>query len=111
MDKLVSYRQNIKALLSRYTEGKQPDEQFEAQLLLDEVRDHYLWLDVGWDGSRRIYHPMMHFDIKQGKIWLQENMTDIDPAVDLIKLGVLREDIVLGLHPPYKRQFTDYGVA
>ncbi|MGB0561793.1 MAG: XisI protein [Spirulinaceae cyanobacterium] len=111
MDKLVSYRQNIKTLLSQYTESEQPNEQLEAQLLLDEVRDHYLWLDVGWDGSRRIYHPMMHFDIKQGKIWLQENMTDIDPAVDLIKLGVLREDIVLGLHPPYKRQFTDYGVA
>jgi hypothetical protein len=26
-------------------------------------------------------------------------------------MGVPREDIILGLQPPYKRQYTDYGVA
>jgi hypothetical protein len=26
-------------------------------------------------------------------------------------MGVPKEDIVLGLHPPYKRPYTDYGVA
>jgi len=26
-------------------------------------------------------------------------------------MGVPREDIVLGLQPPYKRPYTDYGVA
>ncbi|HAZ43840.1 MAG TPA: XisI protein, partial [Cyanobacteria bacterium UBA11371] len=32
-------------------------------------------------------------------------------AEELGEMGVPREDIVLGLHPPYKRQFTQYGVA
>jgi len=26
-------------------------------------------------------------------------------------MGVPKEDIILGLHPPYKRPYTDYGVA
>jgi hypothetical protein len=26
-------------------------------------------------------------------------------------MGIPKEDIVLGLHPPYKRPYTGYGVA
>lgn len=111
MDQLTIYRQHIKSLLSQYVAGAKPQDHFESQLILDEEHDHYLWLDVGWDGSKRIYHSLVHFDIKNGKIWLQENMTDLDPAEALVELGVRREDIVLGLQPPYKRPYTDYGVA
>lgn len=34
-----------------------------------------------------------------------------EAAEDLVEMGVPREDIVLGLQPPYKRQYTDYGAA
>lgn len=111
MDKLAVYRQRIKALLSQYVSLSKPNEQYESQILFDEAHDHYLWLDVGWDGSKRIYHPVIHFDIKDGKIWLQENMTDLNPAEELVEMGVPRADIVLGLQPPYKRPYTDYGVV
>ena len=111
MDKLNSYRQSIKTLLSRYGSEIKQNDNWESQLVFDEERDHYLWLDVGWDGSRRIYHCMMHLDLKQGKVWLQQNATDLNPAEDLIELGVTREDIVLGLQPPFKRPYTNYGVA
>ncbi|MEM9538844.1 MAG: XisI protein [Cyanobacteria bacterium P01_E01_bin.42] len=111
MDKLASYRQYIQDLLSKYHSWERPNDTFESQLLFDEKRDHYLWLDVGWNGSTRIYDPIIHFDIKDGKIWLQQNNTDLDPAEDLLALGVMREEIILGLHPPYKRKYTDYGVA
>jgi hypothetical protein len=54
---------------------------------------------------------VLHFDIKDGKIWLQHNATDTDVGQELIEMGVAKEDIVLGLHPPYKRPYTGYGVA
>lgn len=54
---------------------------------------------------------MSNIDIKDGKIWLQQNLTDQNPAEELTKSGVPREDIILGLHPPYKRKYTDYGIA
>ncbi|MBO3461520.1 MAG: XisI protein [Aetokthonos hydrillicola CCALA 1050] len=77
----------------------------------DEKRDHYQWMNVGWEGLKRVYRCIIHFDIKNGKIWLQQNLTDQNPAEELVAMGVPREDIVLGLQPTYKRQYTDYGVA
>ncbi len=32
-------------------------------------------MNIGWQGSDRVYRCMMHFDIKEGKIWLQQNLT------------------------------------
>jgi hypothetical protein len=68
-------------------------------------------MKVGWQGMNRIYHCYIHLDIIDGKIWLQQNWTEENPAEDLVELGVPKEDIVLGLQPPYKRPYTDYGVA
>jgi hypothetical protein len=53
----------------------------------------------------------MHLDIKNEKIWIQWNGTEDDIAVKLMNMGVLRDDIVLGFHTPYMRQFTDYAVG
>lgn len=38
-------------------------------------------------------------------------MIDVDIAQELLEIGIKKEDIVLGLHPPYKRPYTGYGVA
>lgn len=111
MDKLAKYRDYIKTLLTRYTSDDISDNEVEVQLILDTERDHYQWMNVGWEKLNRVYRCIMHFDIKDGKIWLQQNLTDQNPAEELVEMGVPREDIVLGLQPPYKRQYTDYGVA
>ncbi|MBN8561483.1 MAG: XisI protein [Leptolyngbya sp. UWPOB_LEPTO1] len=111
MDKLIQYRQYVQTLLSQYASDDISDEQVEVQLILDAERDHYQWMNVGWQGLNRIYRCVMHIDIKAEKIWIQQNLTDQNPAEELIKMGVPREDIVLGLQPPYKRPYTDYGVA
>ncbi len=48
-------------------------------------------------------------DIKQGKIWIQHNGTEIGIADELVKLGVSKEDIVLGFQAPYKRKYTGFA--
>ncbi|MDJ1181614.1 element excision factor XisI family protein [Roseofilum sp. BLCC_M143] len=48
-------------------------------------------------------------DIKDGKIWVQRNFTDIDLGERFAEMGVQKEDIVLGLHSPFMRQFSGYG--
>ncbi len=111
MDKLAQYREWVQVVMTRYAEGDRHQEGIETQLVMDTVRDHYQWWHVGWRGFERIYHCIIHVDIKEGKIWLQENLTEYNPAAELVEMGVPREDIVLGLQPPYKRPYTDYGVA
>ena len=111
MDKLTFYRQSIEDLLTRYHADEKPKQERESQLVFDEQRDRYLWLYVGWDGWQRIYFTIVHFDIKERKIWLQQNANDLNPAEDLVTIGVERQDIILGLQPPCKRPYTDYAVA
>lgn len=111
MGKIDKYRTYVQKLLGDYAEGDRTDNTIDVQLLFDTERDHYQWMNVGWHGLNRIYRCIMHFDIKDGKIWLQQNLTDLNLAKELVEMGVPREDIVLGLQPPYKRQYTQYGVA
>ncbi len=61
---------------------------------------------IGWRDLSRIHHTMLHFDIKDGKIWLQQNTTDVDVGQELVQTGLPKEDIVLGIHPSYKRPYT-----
>ncbi|MBE9209634.1 XisI protein [Nostoc sp. LEGE 06077] len=111
MDKIAKYREYIQTLLTHYASDDVSDQQVETQLIFDTERDHYQWMNVGWQQFDRIYRCVIHLDIKNGKIWLQQNLTDQNPAEELVKMGVPKDDIVLGLQPPYKRQYTDYGVA
>ncbi len=111
MERLEYYRQCIRKLLTEQAilEGYTPE--IECQLVFDAEHDHYQLLDVGWEGLKRVYNCFIHLDIKDGKIWIQRNMTEVDIARELVEMGVPKEDIVLGLHPPYKRPYTGYGVA
>ncbi|BAY14573.1 hypothetical protein NIES21_03300 [Anabaenopsis circularis NIES-21] len=111
MDKIAKYREYIQTLLTNYANDDVSNEQVETQLIFDTERDHYQWMNVGWQQFNRVYRCVIHLDIKNGKIWLQQNLTDQNPAEELVKMGVPKDDIVLGLQPPYKRQYTDYGVA
>ncbi|MEL6815129.1 MAG: XisI protein [Cyanobacteria bacterium J06598_3] len=111
MDKLERYRKAIQVLLEEHSKFRAQDENVDNELFFDTTRDHYQLMSVGWDGLNRIYHTILHFDIKNGKVWLQQNTTDSDVGEELIDLGVPKEDIVLGLHPAYKRPYTGYGVA
>lgn len=111
MDKVSQYRQCVQTLLSQYAQTDVVDDGVDVQLIFDTERDHYQWMNVGWQQLYRVYRCVVHFDIQDGKIWLQQNLTDQNPAEDLVALGVPREDIILGLQPPYKRPYTTYGSA
>lgn len=111
MDKLAYYRQCVCQLLTREAEKDKKNENIDSQLILDKERDHYLLLDVGWQELRRIYACFIHLDIKDEKIWIEHNMTEVDIAQELVEMGVPKEDIILGLHPPYKRPYTGYGTT
>jgi hypothetical protein len=111
MDKVEKYREYVQKLIATHANADEDKEDVEVQLVMDTVRDHYQWMNVGWKGFKRVYHCYIHLDIKDGKIWIQQNWTEADLAADLVEMGVPREDIVLGLQPPFKRPYTDYGVA
>lgn len=109
MEKLTQYRQIVRELLTAHATTDDPN--IECQLIFDTEHDHYQVLDLGWQDLNRIYACYIHLDIKDGKIWIQHNMTEADIGQELVDKGVPASDIVLGLHHPYKRPYTHYGVA
>jgi hypothetical protein len=113
MERLEQYRQAIRQLLKDQASVDQSNSnsEIETQIIFDTEHDHYQLLDIGWEGLKRVYNCFIHLDINDGKIWIQRNMTEADLAQELAELGVPKEDIVLGLHPAYKRALTGYGVA
>lgn len=111
MERIEHYRQCIRKLLIERAGLQTNNSDIECQLVFDTEHDHYQLLDVGWKELKRIYSCFIHIDIKDGKIWIQRNMTELDIAEELVEMGVPKQDIVLGLHPPYKRPYTGYGVA
>ncbi|MBE9160037.1 XisI protein [Nodosilinea sp. LEGE 06152] len=112
MATLDTYSQYIQTLLTKYGEqAKAADATVETQLVFDTMHHHYQLLEIGWAEHERIYNCILHLDIKNNKIWIQRNTTDVRIAEELVEMGVPKSDIVLGLQAPYKRPYTDYGVA
>lgn len=115
MDKVENYRQIIQEVLTDYgnytISGTDNADEFETQLIFDTEHDHYQILHVGWEKYKRSFAAPIHIDIKNGKLWIQQNLTDYDFIQDLIEKGIPKEDIVLAFHPPYKRPYTGFAVA
>jgi hypothetical protein len=78
---------------------------------LDSERDHYLLLRVVWDGDKRINHAVFQFDIKNEKIWIQANNTDIEVDIEFEEMGISQKEIVVGFHHPSMREYSDYAVS
>lgn len=111
MADIAHYRQSIQQVLSGYAQKRSPHDQIELQTIFDAEHDHYQLMYMGWRNDKRVFGPVMHIDLKDGKIWIQWNGTEEMVANDLMELGVAREDIVLGFHPPFMRQYTEFSVG
>ena len=113
MDKKIKrYQDIIVELLHEHAQSyNQSNLEIKAQAICDYENNHFQLLNVGWQKGKYYFYPVFHFDIRDGKVWLQENRTDILIAQELVDRGIPKEDIVLGLHPPEARPLTGYAVA
>lgn len=105
------YRQWIQDLLLERANRKRTFPEIETQAVLDTERDHYLLLHTGWRNNRRTHGCSLHLDIKDGKIWIQHDGTEIGIATQLLELGVPADDIVLGFQAPSMRPYTEFAVS
>lgn len=111
MEKIEKYRSMVQKVIQDYAAYKLSYGDIESQIIIDPERDHYQLTRVGWNDDRRIHGCLIHIDIKDEKIWIQHDGTEIGIANELVALGVPKKDIVLAFHAPYKRQFTGFAVA
>lgn len=110
MEKLTQYKQILRKLLSEQISPNEQENE-ETYMVVDEENQHYLLYHDSWNNMTRNYGCFFHARIKNGKIYIEYNGTDIEIAEDLVAEGVAKEDIVLAFHAPAKRKYTGFGVA
>ncbi|MGB3512872.1 MAG: XisI protein, partial [Microcoleaceae cyanobacterium] len=86
------------------------DPETQSQLVIDENQNHYLLIEIGWHHSKRIYGTLIHIDIIDQKIWIQQDGTEEGIANELVNLGISPQQIVLGYKTLERRQITDFAV-
>ena len=117
MDKLEKYQNIIKKILTEYYEmtnnqtSKKCEFEVSERLAIDETRDQYIWFRFGWEDKKQIQHIIIYLTIKNGKIWVEEDATDLCIVDDLLSAGIPQNDIVLGVHHPSKRVFTEFATT
>jgi hypothetical protein len=112
MGKVAQYRKIVQEVLERVANyGSHEDSPVETQILFDPIRDHYQICYVGWDGLKRTYGCPFHVDIKDGKLWIQQNNSHLALADEFVKRGIPKEDIVLAFYAPYRRKMTEFAVG
>lgn len=110
MAAIKEYRRYIQQLLTEHAKLVW-DNRIQAEIIFDTERDRYQLVYVGWRDSKRVYGVVLHVDIIDGKIWVQQDGTEVGIANKLVELGVSKQDIVLGIDPPKMRQYTDFAVG
>ncbi|NEQ19825.1 MAG: XisI protein [Microcoleus sp. SIO2G3] len=110
MAAVEEYRQHIQRLLSEHAQLVW-DSRIQAETIFDQQRDRYQLVYVGWRDSQRVYGVVLHLDIIDGKIWVQQDGTEVGIANKLVEIGVPKHDIVLGIDPPKMRQYTEFAVG
>ncbi len=83
----------------------------ENRVIADLQNNSFQLLRIGWQGERFMFSVVFHFDIKDGKVWFQRNITEREVVDKLVEMGIPEEDIILGFQPPYARIHTGIAVA
>ncbi len=109
MEKVAAYRTYITQVIQQVGSECPSSPEIETEYIFDTTHDHYQLVQVGWEQYRWIHGCIVHVDIKENKIWIQHNGTELALADEFVSLGVPKEDIVLGFQAPYKRKYTGYA--
>ncbi|MDM8559624.1 XisI protein [Candidatus Parabeggiatoa sp. HSG14] len=111
MDTLNAYRQIIQNVLSQHIQTKYANADLQNQAIFDSKHDSYCVLSTGWADVKRIHSCLIHIDVIDNLLWIQQDGTEDGIAYELEEAGIPKSSIVLGFHEPKVRQYTGYAVA
>ncbi len=113
MEKMIRYRKLAKQILLSHVPADEEENapNIDRIVICDEERGHYQLGRWGWDKGKRAKWMNFYFRLKNGKFWIEFDLTEAGIANELLEAGVPREDIVLAFHEPEMRPLTEFAVA
>ena len=110
-DTLASWRQTLERVLQRYADIPSLDDDINEYVIVDRSLNHFILMREGWLGKQRFHGPVVHAEIRDGKIWIHYDGIEESVTEELVEAGISKDCIVLAFHPPYVREHTGYAVA
>ena len=111
MDRTSEFRAIVKRVLTEVAGMMPSEDQVRTELICDDSEGHFQLGQVGWEGDRRVDDIYLHVDVREDKVWIQHDGTDLRLAEMLVKGGIPQNCIVLAFHRPDLRKYTEYAAA
>jgi XisI protein len=111
MDRINRYRNILHQLLSKNALLMNKPERITSTVIVSEDHNHFMVINEGWEGKRRIHSLVFHAEIRSGKLWVHHDGIDRGITEDLVAAGIPKDDIVLAFHSPEIRPHTGYAVV
>jgi hypothetical protein len=83
----------------------------ECVALIDDARDIYAVVMVGWDRTGRVVDPLVLARLVKDKVYVEADGTDLDLVGRLLDAGVPPDHVVIGYQHPDMRADTKFAVA
>jgi hypothetical protein len=83
MEKL-NYKEVVQTILKNHVRNHS-NSQTEVQLIFDTERDRYQVINIGWQDLTRVFGCIIYVEIKDGKIWIERDGTEIGVANELVE--------------------------
>jgi XisI protein len=106
----LNYQEIVQKIRESHAKNRS-NSQTEVKLLFDIERNRYQVMNIAWQELTRIFGCIIYVEIKDGKIWIERDGTEIGVANELVEAGVPKQDIVLAFKAPDKRKFTDFAAS
>lgn len=111
MDKLTHYQKFITDFLNSFANSLKKGGNEDVFVIVDKENQQYQLLKMYWQDNRRIHDIIFHFSIKDEKIVLQVNNTDINLEPVFAKNHIPKKDVVIGWHNDFHHQLEGYEYA
>lgn len=111
MEKIARYRAILAQIIEQEARHRSASPDVEVCQICDDVHQHYQLLYLGWQATKRVFAPVIHLRIHNGKIWVEHDGTEEGVTDTLLAAGIPRDEIVLAFYSPQKRPYTEFAVA
>jgi hypothetical protein len=100
MDKLNHYRSLLKSVIGEWAEASRGDSDIETLVVFDDDHGQYMLVSTGWTPKSREHSIIFHARLREGKVWIEWDGTYPSMTEELIRRGLLQQDIVFNWHDP-----------
>ena len=112
MNSIEKYKQILKEEFEyQASKFQSPLPSVGSRVYIGENQNHFILMDIGWQGKCYTHRILYTVEIIDNKIWIHEDNTDTDLIGRLLDKGIPKKDIVLGFVHVYAREIERFVVG